>query len=155
MKKAILTGMVLMLFLLPSCVSPEEYAQVSSDLSVAQSEIETLQAQLAAKENELAIAQKEIEDLQNELATKEIELDQLKARTEILLYISLSEEEREELHFDWKRLVIATGDLVLLEKHNAIEAELFEPPYFAVKTETLTEFFIYFRKSTYEILHRI
>lgn len=155
MKKAILTGVVLVLFLLPSCapsISPQEYAKVSSELAAAQSEIETLQNELDAKDDELAIAQEEIETLQSGLDAKEIELDQLKARAEILLYMSLPEKEREEVHFDWKRLVIATGDPVLLEKFNAVEAELSEPPYFAVKTETLAEWFNYLWESTSEIL---
>lgn len=63
MKKAILTGMVLvlMLFLLPSCttgVSQEEYQEVTSDLAAAQTQIESLQGDLTE-------AQAQIQSLQS------------------------------------------------------------------------------------------
>ncbi|MCK4368562.1 MAG: protease inhibitor I42 family protein, partial [Dehalococcoidales bacterium] len=59
MKKVIVTGMVLilMLFLLPSCgVSQEDYDQVSSDLTAAQSQIQSLQGDLTVAEEKLAEA---------------------------------------------------------------------------------------------------
>ncbi len=59
MKKVIVTGMVLilMLFLLPSCgVSQEDYDQVSSDLTAAQSQVQSLQGDLTAAEEKLAEA---------------------------------------------------------------------------------------------------
>ena len=57
MKKVIVVGMVLLLvlFLLPSCgVSQEDYDRVSSDLSAAQSQIQSLQGDLTGAEEELA-----------------------------------------------------------------------------------------------------
>ena len=84
MKKRILVGLALILPLLSSIscgVPQEEYNKLSSDLAVAQTQIQSLQSDLSAKEtelseteSELATAQTEISLLEDDLSTKEREL---------------------------------------------------------------------------------
>ena len=84
MKKRILVGLALILPLLStiSCGVPqEEYNKLSSDLAVAQTQIQSLQSGLSAKEtelstkeSELATAQTEISSLEDDLSAKEREL---------------------------------------------------------------------------------
>ncbi len=84
MKKRILVGLALILPLLSaiSCGVPqEEYNKLSSDLAVAQTQIQSLQSDLSAKEtelsateSELATAQTEISSLEDDLSAKEREL---------------------------------------------------------------------------------
>ncbi len=84
MKKHILVGLALILPLLSaiSCGVPqEEYNKLSSDLAVAQTQIQSLQSDLSAKEKELATAQTEISSLEDDLSAKEKEL--ATAQTEI------------------------------------------------------------------------
>ena len=84
MKMRILIGLALILPLLSaiSCGVPqEEYDKLSSDLAVAQTQIQSLQSDLSAKETELstkesklATAQAEISSLEDDLSAKEREL---------------------------------------------------------------------------------
>ncbi|GEM_PF-6730928 len=78
MKKAILIGMVLvlLLFLIPSCaagVPQEEHDRVSSDLAVAQTQIQSLQddltatqAQVQSLQGDLTEAQAQVQPLQDD-----------------------------------------------------------------------------------------
>jgi len=66
MKKAIMTGMVLILtlFLLLSCGVPQEdYDRVSSDLSAAQSQIQSLQGDLTAVRADLTEAEEKLAEV--------------------------------------------------------------------------------------------
>jgi len=84
MKRRILVGLALILPLLSaiSCGVPqEEYNKLSSDLTVAQTQIQSLQsdlstkkAELSTKESELVTAQTEISSLEDDLSAKEREL---------------------------------------------------------------------------------
>ena len=129
--------LILVLLLLPSCaagVSTEEYAKVSSDLAVAQKEIETLQAKLDAKENELE-------------ATNE-KLNQVKARVEVFngLWIPYLEGRETDMAFflELQQKVIALGDPVLTEKFTTLISN--------VSFKTLPDFYIYLCESTAKVL---
>ncbi len=84
MKKRVLVGLALILPLLSaiSCGVPqEEYNKLSSDLAVAQTQIQSLQNDLSAKkyelsmkESELVTARTEISSLEDDLSAKEREL---------------------------------------------------------------------------------
>jgi len=173
MKKAILTGMVLvlMLFLLPSCaagVSQEQYDKISSDLAAAQTQIQSLQdessakeTELSAKESEFAAAQTQIQSLQGELSAKDTELEatkerlkQARLRIEILNAIfipamtgeldRMTEMEAINLFFECRDNIKDVGDPLLEAKFEVI----MEP----TGEEGMMDFFIYLLESTADIL---
>lgn len=87
MKKTILIGMVLilMLFLLSSCGVPQEdYDRVSSDLAAVQTQIQSLEGDLAAVEDGLTKAQAQIQSLQADLAAAQADLTEAEAQTQSL-----------------------------------------------------------------------
>ena len=72
MRKTFLIGMVLilMLFLLPSCaagISREEYDRISSDLAAAQTQNQSLQADLTEAQADLAEAQADLAEAQAQI----------------------------------------------------------------------------------------
>ncbi len=169
MRKAILIGiipLVLTLVLLPACaagVPQEEYTRVSSDLAAAQTQIQSLEGDLSAKESELAAAQTEIQSLQDELSTKDTELsakeselevvkgklEQGKATSEILNAIfipamtgeldEMTEAEAISWFLEFRDKVIAVGDPTLTAKFEAM-LETFSD-------EAFMSFFMYLMES--------
>ena len=93
MKKAIVVCLALILILLSaiSCGVPQEdYAKVISDLTAAQTQIQSLQGELSTKEtelstkeSELAAAQTQTQSLQGDLAAKETELSAKESELEV------------------------------------------------------------------------
>ena len=155
MKKAIVTGMVLvlLLFLLPSCtaggVSQEEYDRVSSDLAAAQTQIQSLQGELSAKESEVEATKTELEAIKGEFEVIEEKLEQGKARVEILNAIFIpaitgelekkTEMETMNLFLEWRDKIKDIGDPALNTKFEAI----LETP----GDEAMNSFFIYLLES--------
>jgi len=88
MKKAIMIGMglVLMLFLLPSCVagvSPAEYERVSSDLAATQAQIQSLQADLTAAQSQIQWLQDDLTAVQGDLAKVQPQIQPLPEDKEV------------------------------------------------------------------------
>jgi len=82
MRKTFLIGMVLilMLFLLPSCaagISREEYDRVSSDLAAAQTQNQSLQADLTEAQADLTEAQADLTEAQADLTEAQAQIQSL------------------------------------------------------------------------------
>jgi len=107
MKKASMIGMalVLVLFLVTSCGAPKEQLErMSSELTAAQAETQSLQGKLSMKESELAAAQTETQSLQGKLSTKESELAAAQAKIQSLeTKIQSLERQREAANQKLKR----------------------------------------------------
>ncbi|GAJ15139.1 unnamed protein product [marine sediment metagenome] len=138
MKKAIVAGLALILMLLfaISCGIPqEEYDRVSSDLTAAQTQIQSLQSDLSAKESDLEAAKEKLE--------------QGKARIEILNAVFLpaitgeldrmTEAESVSYFFEWRDKVTALEDPTLTAK--------FEVMLETFSDQAFMSFFIYLLES--------
>ena len=84
MRKTFLIGMVLilMLFLLPSCaagISREEYDRISSDLAAAQTQNQSLQADLTEAQADLTEAQADLAEAQADLAEAQAQIQSLQS----------------------------------------------------------------------------
>ena len=93
MKKAIVVGLasILMLSFVISCGVPqEEYDKVSSDLTAAQTQIQSLQDDLTAAQDDLTAAQTQIQSLQGDLAEAQAQIQPLQDDKEA------AEEKRAE-----------------------------------------------------------
>jgi len=124
MRKAIVgAALILMLLFVISCGVPqEEYDAVSSDLAIAQAEIQSLQSDLSAKETELSAKE-------TELAAAQAKLEQGKARIEVLKGLTPAIIDRLDVtvpspttdYFLWYQdKVNAIRDPILTEKFEAI-----------------------------------
>jgi len=146
MKKAIVISiaLVLMLFLLSSCaagVPQEEHDRVSSDLAAAETQIQSLQDELSAKESDLE-------------ATEE-KLEQGKVRIEILSAIfipaitgeldRMTESEAVSYFLGWRDKIKTVGDSTLTAKFETLIDSEFSDQVF-------TSFFIYLLESIPEAL---
>ena len=175
MKKAIVLGLALILMLLfsVSCGVPQkDYDKVSSDLTTAQAEIQSLQGDLSAKESDLTAAQAEIQSLQGDLSAKEAglsakeneleatkgKLEQGKARIEILNAIfipamtgeleGMTDTESVAYFFEWRDKIMDIEDPELTAKFEAL-IETFSDEAF---DEASSSFFTYLLESTADAL---
>lgn len=97
MKRIIGVGLslVMVLLFLVSCGVPQEkYDKLNSDLTAAQTQIQSLQSDLSAKESELTAAETQAQSLQSNLSAKESELSAAKTQAQSL-QSSLSAKESE------------------------------------------------------------
>ena len=126
MKKAMVLGLALILIplLTASCGIPQEkYDKLTSDLTAAQAQIQTLSGELTAKTNELAAKDTELK------ATKD-QLEEAKGKIEVLNAIfipamtgELSQKTQDEMatiFLGWRDKVTAVGDPDLTAKFQAI-----------------------------------
>ncbi len=121
MKKIFGIGMALILILLlsVSCssgVSQDKYDKVNSDLTAAQAQVQTLQAQLSAKQSEF--------DASNaKLVKAKADVDVLNAIFIPAMsgeFANMTETEIKDLFEEWQNQVNAIGDAALTAKFQAI-----------------------------------
>jgi len=170
-KRTIVVGsaLILMLLLITSCGVPhEEYAKVSSDLAVAQTQIQSLQgdltkaqtqiqslqSELSAKKTELSAMESEVGATKSDLEAEQEKLAQGRARIEILNAIfipaitgeldRMTEAESLNYFLEWRDTVNAVEDPVLTAK--------FEVMIETLSDEAFLSFLLYLLESTADAL---